>query len=307
MGFQSILQMFHIIEKHDKIRLLSFFLPFLTVLTVDAEGLVSENIHASHVVELRTKIEYDKTWKDKYTLEIDEEVRSILGGSYVESEADYESNRRVAGMLLNEGTVPAYFEKSYTTLTFTYQPIDYLSLGGGYTLKLYGDKDWSDPKKFIRHRFFFSVIPQVSIGDWKLSLRERVDLDYRADSLDQDERKNAELSLRSRLRVDYTMPHKPLRFYVMTELHNTLNVPTDYLNRYATNNTIRHYGQYIRYVRPEVGMRWQINDHNYLYFYYRFAYSYSRDVQIDKEVSEVELMHNVTYKHIIGLTYQFSN
>lgn len=299
--------MFHIIEKHDKKRLFSFFLPFLLVSPVNAEGLVSENIHASHVVELRTKIEFDKTWQNKYTLKVDEEVRSILGGSYVLSEAEYESGRRVTGMLKEEGAVPAYFEKSYTTLTFTYQPIDYLSLSGGYTLKLYGDKGWSDPKKFIRHRFFVSVTPQVSIGDWKLSLRERLDVDYRADSLDQDERKNAELSLRSRLRVDYTMPHKPLRFYVMTELHNTLNVPTDYLNKYATNKTIRHYGQYIRYVRPEVGMRWQVNDHNYLYFYYRFAYSYSRDVQIDKVASEVELMHNVTYKHIIGLTYQFSN
>ncbi len=299
--------MLHKIEKHDRIRLFSFFLPLLFALPMHGEGLVSENIHALQVAELRTRIEYDKTWENKYTLKIDEEVRTILGGRSELSEACYESGRRTMGTPLEEGRVAAYFERSYTTLTFTYQPTGYVTMSAGYTFKLYGDRGWSDPKKFIRHRFFAFVIPQLRVGDWKLSLRERLDLDYRADSLDHDEKKNAELSLRSRLRVDYTMPHKPLRFYVMTEFHNTLNVPTDYLNRYATNRTVGHYGQYLSYILPEAGMRWQISDHNYLYVYYRFAYSYSRDVQIDRTVSEVELQHNVTYKHIVGLTYQFSN
>lgn len=278
----------------------------MTASSLSAQELKSDSYQIKHVAELRTKVEFNKTWFDKLSLGIDEEVRTVLGGSCSLSETSYSGGRpSPSSSLLEKKDIPAAFSKSYTTVSLTYRPLDYLALGGGYTLKLYGDKGWSDPKEFLRHRFFFFLTPQVKINQWKLSLRERLEIDCRADSVNLNEKKNTELALRSRLRVDYTMPDKPLRFHVMTEITNTLNVPTDYLNQYATTADIPHYGQYISYVRPEVGIRWRLDRTNYLHFYYRFDYHYSRDVNITRKEANVELTHLSSYKHIIGIAYEF--
>lgn len=277
----------------------------LAVCPLYAQELKSDSSRHIHNVELRMKAEFNKTWKGKYSLGINEEIRTILGGNYTMEETAYEAGKIVNTTPSYTGKVPASFSKSYTTISFSYNPIDYFALGGGYTLKLYGDKGWDDPNEFIRHRVFFYLTPQIKINQWKLSLRERLDIDMRTDSVNPNEKKNTELSLRSRLRVDYTMPNKPLRFHLMTEIFNTLNVPVDYLNTYAVGQNIRHYGQYVSYVRPEFGVRWRLDRTNYLHFYYQFAYHYERDINITKKAANVELVHKSTYKHIIGITYEF--
>ncbi|HCS88295.1 MAG TPA: hypothetical protein DIW30_07885 [Bacteroidales bacterium] len=287
-------------------RKLIFALLAMTASSLAAQELKSDDYQVKHKAEFRIKAEFNKTWFDKLSLGIDEEVRTVLGGSGSLSETSYSGGKpSPSSSLLEKKDIPAAFSKSYTTVSLTYRPLDYLALGGGYTLKLYGDKGWNDPKEFLRHRLFFFLTPQVKINQWKISLRERLDIDFRADSVNLNEKKKTEFALRSRLRVDYTMPDKPLRFHIGTEIVNTLNVPTGYLNQYATTADIPHYGQYISYVRPEVGIRWRLDRTNYLHFYYRFDYHYSRDVNITHKGANVELTHNSTYKHIIGIAYEF--
>ena len=278
-----------------------------SALSLWADEAIEETTNTKHEMELRTRIEFDKTWKGKYTLKVDEEVRSILVGSTAQYDAGYAFGQFVQGTPVGKGAIEPYFEKSYTTVSFSYKPIDYVSLGCGYTLKLYGDKGWTDPNKFIRHRFFFFVTPQVKLGQWKIALRERFEVDYRSDSVDREEKQNAELSLRSRLRVDYTIPNKPLRLHLMMEVRNMLNVPTDYLNQCATRAGLPQYRQYVNFIHPELGLRWQIAENHSLHFYYRFSYIYSRDVDIDRELLSAQVEHNVTYRHTVGITYQFGN
>ena len=118
-------------------------------------------------------------------------------------------------------SIPAH--RSHTTISLAYTPIEYLSLSAGYVLKLYGNQGWDDPNKFLRHRVNVDATGQVTLGQWKLSLRERLMLDARADEIDLREKNRVDYTLRSRLQAVYAIPNQPLSIVAKMEVFNTLN------------------------------------------------------------------------------------
>lgn len=193
-------------------------------------------------------------------------------------------------LTLEEELRSAPSHRSHTTISLGYTPIKYLSLSAGYVLKLYGNQGWSDINKFLRHRVNIDVTGQVTLGQWKLSLRERLMLDARADEIDLREKNRVDYILRSRLQASYSIPNQPLSIVAKMELFNTLNA--------------KYFGQYINEMRPEIGIQWKINKKNTLNASYRYNYVYSRDIDIlDNE--GIHLTHTYTHKHIILLTYKF--
>lgn len=180
--------------------------------------------------------------------------------------------------------------RSHTTISLAYTPIDYLSLSAGYVLKLYGDKGWEHPNDFLRHRVNVDATGQVTLGQWKLSLRERIMLDARADKIDLLEKNRADAVLRSRLQAVYSIPNYPLSIIAKMELFNTLNA--------------KYFGQYINKLRPEIGLQWKVTKKNTLNLAYRYNYVYSRNIDVlDSGVIAIE--HEYQHKHIILLTYKF--
>ena len=142
----------------------------------------------------------------------------------------------------------------------------------------------------MRHRVNIDATGQVTLGQWKLSLRERLMLDARADEIDLREKNRVDYILRSRLQASYSIPNQPLSIVAKMELFNTLNA--------------KYFGQYINEMRPEIGIQWKINKKNTLNASYRYNYVYSRDIDIlDNE--GIHLTHTYTHKHIILLTYKF--
>ena len=193
-------------------------------------------------------------------------------------------------LTLEEELRSAPSHRSHTTISLGYTPIKYLSLSTGYVLKLYGNQGWSDINKFLRHRVNIDATGQVTLGQWKLSLRERLMLDARADEIDLREKNRVDYILRSRLQASYSIPNQPLSIVAKMELFNTLNA--------------KYFGQYINEMRPEIGIQWKINKKNTLNASYRYNYVYSRDIDIlDNE--GIHLTHTYTHKHIILLTYKF--
>ena len=234
-----------------------------------------------HAAEIRIGAEFTKHFNRPHlTLGVSEEIRSRV----FETDAS------------------AYFRTSYTTVNFGWHPIDPLKLETGYTLRLFGNKDWSDPNEFLRHRVFFSVVGQWRIGHWKLSLRERLDVNMRTDSVNTNEKNATDLRLRHRLQVDYTFPNKPVKLFASCELKNTLIAPTDYINAAAGANT---YGQYLSDVRARFGVRWRLTKRSSLDFIYRFDYGYERDINITKAAQKVELTHVYEFAHILSIIYNF--
>lgn len=245
-----------------------------------AQEIVSTETTREQVAEMRVNAGYYQSFNYGLGLSLEEEVRACLGG-----------------------TSPAAFSRSYTTVAFDYEPIPYLNLEAGYTLKIYGNTGWSDPREYIRHRAFLNLTGQVKINRWKLSLRERLLADCRTDSVNPNEKNAVDLSMRHRLQATYSMSSKPLEFHIGIEFANTLNAPTEYLNACSTT----HYGQYLSRIRPEAGVRWRIDKRNSLALSYRFDYGYKRDLNIEQESGNVELTNACHYNHLIILSYRFNN
>lgn len=242
-------------------RFLSILLLFLPLL-VSSQEIESEATQSSRFAEAHIIASYVQSFDHGLSLTLEEEIRS------------------------------APTHRSHTTIGLGYNPIQYLSLSAAYVLKLYGDQGWADVNKFLRHRVNLDVTGQVSLGQWKLSLRERLMMDARADEIDLSEKNRVDYVLRSRLQAAYAIPNQPLSIVGKMEVFNTLNA--------------KYFGQYINELRPEIGLQWKVNKHHTLSLAYRYNYIYSRSIDMLNS-GKVALEHEYKHKHVILLTYKFSN
>lgn len=241
-------------------RILSFAYLLLIPCWICAQNVISEDTTSTQYVEAHIIASFVKSFDHGLKLTLEEEIR----------------------------TAPAH--RSHTTIGLAYTPIQYLSLSAAYVLKLYGDKGWDDPNEFLRHRVNIDATGQVSLGQWKLSLRERLMLDAQAGELDLQEKNRIDYTLRSRLQAQYSIPNQPLSIVGKMEIFNTLNA--------------KLYGQYISELRPEIGLLWKVNKKNTLNLAYRYNYVYKRSIKIENSCVEA-IKHDYTHKHIILLTYKF--
>ena len=237
------------------------------------------------IVQMRVSADFSKSWKNGLSLSLSEDVRVDMYNKLSGINAKDESVDAVSG--------PA-FSKSYTTLALAYSPIKYLKLDVGYTLRLLGDKDWSDYKEYLRHRTHLGLTGSYDAHYVKLSLRERLLCDIRTDSVNLLEKQQYEWLLRSRLAAEFYVPGKPVKPYVWVELENTLN---------ATEYQQRDGHQYISQVRTQAGVKWRLTRKSSLDFYYRFQYGYNRDINITKRKEHIQLTEEKSYLHAIGVAY----
>lgn len=149
------------------------------------------------------------------------------------------------------------FDASYTSVGLNYKPHPRVSLIAAYEFQyLYNDN--------IRHRLKLMITPNLQLGDFYLSLRERFHMTY--SMADQ----SYSWLLRSRLRVDYNIPSNPLSVYLYAEMHNPLEA-----------NPVCWYDM----IGYGTGLDWLIDDHNVLGFFYEFSHS------VD------------SYYHLLGVAY----
>ena len=253
--------------------------------TYDATGATTEQ-----TVQMRVGADFTKKWKSGVRLSIGEELRfnlmdNVTGTTSKQLSAD-----------ANNG---ASFAKSYTNLVlaYTHPQFMYLKMDAGYTLRLLGNKGWSDPNEFLRHRVFLGLTGSYSTQHVKLSLRERFVCDMRTDSVNLFEKNQYDWHLRSRLGAEFVISGKPVKPYVWAELENTLNAP-DYQQKDGH--------QFISRVRTQAGVKWRLSKLSSLDFYYRFQYGYDRDINITRNKGFIQLTEETTYLHAIGISYNFN-
>lgn len=261
---------------------------FLVVLGVRAGNYDSTRV--AHKVEVRATASFTKHFQHNISLSISEEIRSQVYNSY---------------------NNPKYFNKSYTTLEVSYKPIKYFGISAGYTLKIQNSSDsigstkykahWSDANEFIRHRGIFALTGYYKTRFWSFSLRERLDLNGRTDSVNTLEKSKLDLRLRHRIYAVYSIPGRSLKVFGAVELINTLNQPLDYVNQELNTS----YGQYLSDVRVRVGVKWRIDQSNSLNFNYRFGYGQDYDVNITKTKQYVHLDRITSFEHVFGIVYEF--
>ena len=248
----------------------------------DATGSTTEQ-----TVQMRVGADFTKKWKCGVRLSIGEELRFNLMDNLTGTNA-----KSVAV----DSAYGASFNKSYTTLSLAYAhpEFNYLKVDGGYTLRLLGNKGFSDPNEFLRHRVFFGLTGSYTAQYAKVYLRERFVCDMRTDSVNVLEKNQQDWLLRSRLGAEFIIPGKPVNPYLWAELENTLNVP-EYQRKDGR--------QFISCVRTQVGVKWRITRLSSLNFYYRFQYGYDRDINITKNKGYIQLTEEKAYLHAIGVCY----
>ena len=248
----------------------------------DATGATTEQ-----TVQLRVGADFTKKWKCGVRLSIGEELRFNL--------YDVGTGTNAKSLPIDT-TYGASFAKSYTTLALAYAHPDfpYLKIDAGYTLRLLGNKGFSDPNKFLRHRVFLGLTGSYKTDLAKIYLRERFVCDMRTDSVNVLEKSKYAWTLRSRLGAEFTVPGKPLKPYLWAELDNTLNAP-EYRQRNGH--------QFISAVRAQAGLKWRLTKLSSLDFYYRFQYGYDRDINITKGKGYIQLTEEKSFLHAIGIAY----
>ncbi len=175
-------------------------------------------------------------------------------------------------------------DKVVSSVGLNYKPLRWLKVGASYSLVNVRDEDIdvvddtpvSSVEWKMRHMVNIDITGSCKVGRVKLSLRERVRLNFRTDSINRYERANPAISLRSRLKAAYDIRRSRWEPYAYVELYNTINA-RDAVPNYKTHNIA--FKQYISRWRFAVGTEFKINNHNRLDIYYRFQMDQSYDVR----------------------------
>lgn len=279
----------------------AFILIFLP-LTAFAEHEFSNNAILtdthSTIVEMRQSAGFSWGLPKGFDISLEEELREVIHNSSV--------------------TPSAYFSKSYTTveagwkfLSVTEPSNNYkygLKLTAGYTLRFLNNKVYKEEVKqganaYLRHRPHVSLTGSADFGNLKLSLRERWLMDCRTDSVNELEKARLAMELRHRIRLDYSIPGKPLKPYIGVELTNTLNEPTCPWINPETGRPF-YGGQYLNSVRASIGLKWRIDKHNSLTFSYLYHFEQEREVNITRKENISRLYMAKESKHILMIAYE---
>ena len=209
----------------------------------------------------------------------------------------------------------ANFDKVVSSVGFGYKPWKFLKLEAQYgfvnerTSKTDNDTGYKTIDWQIRHRLNFDATGSVRLGNVKLSLRERVRVQFRGDSVNKYEHPNPEITLRSRLKGAVDLRNGRWEPYAFAEVYTTLNAVG------VVNNYLREpirYANYINRVRLGLGTEMKLSNSSKLDFYYmvHFNRSYearykgiSKDPANDGDLKSWKLEKKCA--HVIGIDYKF--
>lgn len=192
-------------------------------------------------------------------------------------------------------------DKVVSSVGFSYKPIDYLRLGADYSLV--NERNLSDGEWDMKHRVNFDVTGMYRAGRVKLSLRERVRVQFRGDSVCKYEHANPFVTLRTRFKVAYDIFQSRWEPYAFAELYSTLNAPAPVPN-YKDYPLKRD--NYINRVRVAVGAEYKINMQNRIDIYYMLHFNRGYDARYKANVGEIkEWSLKKTCAHVFCLDYKF--
>lgn len=266
-------------------------------------------------VELRQSLNFEYKLPKGFDVALEEELREVV---YTPAEQP-----------------AAYFSKSYTTLSLGYKLFSHQSantgykygmkLDVGYTLKFNnhslmnahskGIEGADAARECLQHRPFAELSASADFGNWKLTLKEVYRITFRTDSVSVQDKWNEAISvneknpclmeLKSRLKVDYSLPGKPLKLFAWGEASATLNEQTCPWT--DAQGEPLYGGQYLRGGKASVGFRWRIDKHNALSLSYLYHFQQERDLNITGKNSNkrqnVELTMERSHTHAIVVTY----
>ena len=200
-------------------------------------------------------------------------------------------------------------DKILSTVGVGYKALPWLKLGASYSFVNVRDAEMNAVTKVeevewkMRHLVNVDVTGSYKVGRVKLSLRERLRVAFRADSVNKYEHADPFLSLRSRLKVAYDIRQCRWEPYAYAEVYTTINalgaVPN--YKQYA-----QAYKQYMSRLRFAVGTECKLNNHNRLDIYYQYQMNQSYNARYKTKSGDLKSWtHEKQNCHVIGVDYKF--
>lgn len=163
----------------------------------------------------------------------------------------------------------------------TYKLSPNFKIGGGYMLI---NRENSSEVWKVRHRVYLDAMASVSAGDWRFSLKERLQLTHKDVAAYKHQSTPNSLSLKSRLKASYK-GFSNWEPYGYVELRNVFNDPACTATWSSVSETFDDYiftgytHAYVNRLRGSLGAEYKINKSHALDFY--LLADYTRDKAID--------------------------
>ena len=193
-------------------------------------------------------------------------------------------------------------------LGVSYKLDNIFKVGGGYLFidKMNSAGEWKD-----RHRFYVDGTATFRYGDWRFSLKEKLQLTYREYN-NTYENNPYSLALKSRIKVSY----KGLDDwtpYGAVEVRNVFNDPTcsatynTATGKYTNYQFTGYNDAYFNRVRGTLGTEWKISKQHSLDFYLLGEYTYEKVLDVEKDGPTLRsLTYDQNFNAALCVGYVFS-
>ena len=193
-------------------------------------------------------------------------------------------------------------------LGVSYKFNKYFKVGGGYTFieKQNSAGEWKD-----RHRFYVDGTATLRAGDWRFSLKEKLQLTHREYN-NTYEHNPYLLALKSRVKVSYK-GFGEWTPYGAVELRNVFNDPTcsatynTATGKYSNYKFTGYNDAYFNRVRGTLGAEWELSKQHALDLFLLGEYCYDKNLDVEKDGPTLRsLTYDQNFNAAICIGYVFS-
>lgn len=224
--------------------------------------------------------------------------KKIVKGLHVE----LSSEGRLTDNFSNFGRIDA-------GLGVSYKINDNFKVGAGYILI---DKKNSSDEWKMRHRLYADGTATLRAGNWRVSLKERLQLTHRDVKAYKHENTPNSIALKSRVKVAYKAPNG-ITPYGFVEVRNVFNDPACKATWSTASLAFTDYeftgytDTYVNRVRGSLGAEWKIDKHNALDFSILADYCYDKEIDTGSQGTVLKsLSYDRSFNTTFRISYQFS-
>lgn len=223
--------------------------------------------------------------------------KKVMKGLHVSADAEWR--------LTDDFSNPGRFQVG-AGVSYKISPM--FKVGGGY---LFIERRNSEGKWKPRHRVYLDGTASLRAGDWRFSLKERLQLTCREVGNTFQKNPNS-LELKSRLKVSYK-GFLDVTPYAYAELRNVFNDPACSATWNSSTHTYSDYSflgygdAYVNRIRGSLGAEWKLSKSHALDFFVLTDYCYDKVIDTDKAGTTLNaLTYDQALNIALGVGYTFS-
>lgn len=200
-------------------------------------------------------------------------------------------------------------ERHQASVGIEYKVCNYFKIGGEYIF--IGHFNSTNAFK-PRHRFSLNLTGQYDTGNWKFSLREKLQLTHNAYDMNRFQNVPNALQLKTRFTVKW-QGFRPIEPFAYIELRNIFNAPkcsatwSETSAAYTDYKFLGYNHAYLNRVRTAAGFDWNITRAHCIEFTLMYNWVHSLEIDTNKEGTVLKSLYWKT-KHEFPLCvgYKFS-